>query len=130
VTVSGRHFIGQAIRLCGGINIFADVPGLAPVIGVEAVIAANPEAIVASALEPDFAGRQAASPLDRWRSWPSLPAVADGNLFVIDPNLMSVPGPRMLFGIRNLCADLEQARVRRPGPAAVKAVTPWVGASR
>jgi iron complex transport system substrate-binding protein len=123
VTVTGRHFIGQAIRLCGGDNVFADVPGLAPVIGLEAVIAANPEVIVASALEADAAGRQAPSPLEGWRSWSSLTAVADGNLFVIDPNLMSVPGPRMLLGIRNLCTDLDQARLRRPGPTGPVPVT-------
>lgn len=113
VTVTGRHFIGQAISLCGGENIFADVPGLAPVVGTEAVVAARPEAIVANALEPGPAGAVAGSPLEVWREWPALPAVAGGNLFQIDPSLMSVPGPRMLAGISELCGDLELARRHR-----------------
>lgn len=113
VTVTGRHFIGQAIALCGGKNIFADVPGLAPVVGVEAVVAARPEAIVANALEPGPAGSATGSTLEAWRRWSGLPAVAKGNLYQIDPSLMSVPGPRMLGGIRELCAKLELARHNR-----------------
>lgn len=123
VTVSDRHFIGQAITLCGGANVFARVPGLAPVIGAEAVVAARPEAIVANALEPGPGGAPAASPLAAWRQWPQLPAVARGNLFQLDPNLMSVPGPRLLAGIEALCADLSVAR-RNAG-----AVSPLAGPS-
>jgi iron complex transport system substrate-binding protein len=113
VTVTGRHFIGQAIALCGGENIFAEVPGLAPVVGVEAVVAAGPEAIVANALESGPADSAVGSPLVGWRQWPALPAVATGDLYEIDPSLMSVPGPRMLGGIRELCADLDLARRKR-----------------
>ncbi|MBI3171183.1 MAG: ABC transporter substrate-binding protein, partial [Hydrocarboniphaga effusa] len=38
--------IHQAIELCGGVNVFADLPQLSAVVGNEAVLAARPEAIV------------------------------------------------------------------------------------
>ena len=38
MTVNREHFIGQAIELCGGENIYADIPGLTPIVGVEAVV--------------------------------------------------------------------------------------------
>jgi len=106
ITVTREHFIGQAIELCGGQNVYAAVPGLTLVVSVESVVAEAPEVIVAS----DFTrgpGRPAeGSPLDLWRSWAQLPAVARNRLYVIDPDLMSVPGPRLLAGITQLCAAL------------------------
>ena len=48
MTVNGEHFIGQAIELCGGENIYAAVPGLTPIVGIEAVVVAAPDVIVAN----------------------------------------------------------------------------------
>ena len=106
ITVNRTHFIGQAIGVCGGQNIFADVPGLTPVVSIEAVVTGAPEAIVASDFTRGPLSPAAGSPLDRWRSWTRVPAVARNRLFVIDPDLMSVPGPRLLAGITQLCAVL------------------------
>jgi len=47
-TIGGRHLISQAIVACGGENVFASLVLPAPQVSVEAVIAARPEAIVAS----------------------------------------------------------------------------------
>lgn len=114
VTASGRHFIGEAIRLCGGVNIFESVPGLTPVVSQEAVIAAAPEVIIAADYEPGPASALTsaadASPLQMWRSWPTLPANSRGGLFVLDPDLLNVPGPRMLRGIEQLCASIDAVR--------------------
>ena len=46
MTVNGKQIISDVIRLCGGDNIFADLPALAPTVSVEAVLAANPDALV------------------------------------------------------------------------------------
>lgn len=114
ITVNREHFIGQAIGLCGGQNIFADVPGLTPVVSVEAVVTAAPEAIVASDFTRGPGSPTTGSPLDRWRSWTTVPAVVRHRLFVIDPDLMSVPGPRLLAGITQLCAALNGRAAERP----------------
>lgn len=106
ITVNREHFIGQAIGLCGGQNIFADIPGLTPVVSVEAVVTGAPDTIVASDFTRGPGSPTDGSPLDRWRSWTTVPAVARHRLFVIDPDLMSVPGPRLLAGITQLCAAL------------------------
>jgi len=109
LTVNREHFIGQAIELCGGENIYGDVPGLTPVVSAESVVVAAPEAIVASDYTRGPGSPIEGSPLDRWRSWSQLPAVAQNRLYVIDPDLMSVPGPRLLRGITALCALLNGA---------------------
>ena len=108
-TIGGKQIISSAIRLCGGENVFAALETLAPTVSVEAVIAANPEAIVAS-------GMDAARPewLDDWKRWPTIAAVARGNLFFVPPELIQRHTPRLLDGAEILCRQLESARERRP----------------
>lgn len=111
MTINGKHLISDAIRLCGGINVFDDLPKLAPSISVEAVLAANPEVIVAS-------GMDASRPewLDQWKRWPSLAASAADNLYFIPPELIQRHTPRILDGTAQLCEHLEAARARRAAP--------------
>lgn len=108
MTVNGEHLIADVIRLCGGDNVFAKLPMLAPTIDVEAVLAASPEAIVASGM-----GEARPEWLDDWRQWTKLPAVAKGNLFYIPPDRIQRHTPRILDGAERLCGQLEEARARR-----------------
>jgi iron complex transport system substrate-binding protein len=111
VTVNGKHLINDIIELCGGRNVFAALPELAPAVDIEAVLRADPEAIVAS-------GADAARPpwLDDWRRWRTLTAVARGNLFDVPPELVQRQTPRILEGAVRVCEALETARRRRPAP--------------
>ncbi|MBL8480847.1 MAG: cobalamin-binding protein, partial [Rhodocyclaceae bacterium] len=108
-TVNGQHLISHVLALCGGENVFAGAVSIAPSVNVEAVIAANPEAIVASNDNP-----QRTPLLDDWKRWTMLTAVARGNLFDIVPELMQRHSPRILEGAAQLCDQLEVARRRRP----------------
>lgn len=108
LTVSGRHLISDVIQLCGGKNVFADLPGLTPHVDVESVLQKNPEVILASGYEslwPEWR--------ERWRHWPMLAAVAHDNLFFIPPDLIERQSPRILQGAEQVCAMLDQARMRR-----------------
>ncbi|MDD5248728.1 MAG: cobalamin-binding protein [Rhodocyclaceae bacterium] len=108
MTINGKQIISDAIRLCGGDNVFADLPALAPTVSVEAVLAANPDVIVASGM-----GESRPEWLDDWRRWPALAAVAKGNLYFVPPELIQRHTPRVLDGAERLCADLETARAKR-----------------
>ena len=48
--------------------------------------------------------------LDEWKRWPTLPAVARGNLFTVDANLLHRSGPRFIDGVAALCALPESER--------------------
>jgi iron complex transport system substrate-binding protein len=104
-TIGGDHLISQALRMCGGENVFAALTLPAPGVSVEAVLAARPQAILAGA---DGAVRPAW--LDDWKRWPTLPAVALGNLYTVDANLLHRAGPRFVDGVEMLCATLAEAR--------------------
>lgn len=106
MTVNGEHLISQALELCGGRNVFGELGPLAPTVTIEAVLAADPQVIIASG----SSGQQRPEWLDDWLRWPSLRAVQDGNLFSVLPDLIQRHSLRILDGAEQLCAKLEKAR--------------------
>ncbi|MBI5329825.1 MAG: cobalamin-binding protein [Betaproteobacteria bacterium] len=108
LTVGGSQIISDVIRLCGGENVFAGLASKAPTVSVEAVLAADPEVILASGM-----GKETPVGLDGWRAWPRLRAVLRENLFQVHPDLLQRPTPRLLDGAERVCRHLETARWRR-----------------
>jgi iron complex transport system substrate-binding protein/vitamin B12 transport system substrate-binding protein len=45
-----------------------------------------------------------------WDRWSALPAVAAGTRYVLDEDLLTIPGPRLPQGAAALCATLDTAR--------------------
>lgn len=107
VTVNGEHVITKVMRLCGGVNVFASLPLIAPEIDREAVLRADPQVIVASG--PD--GERPAW-LDAWKAFPGLTAAERGNLYAIAPELIQRHTPRLLDGAERLCRILDEVRTR------------------
>lgn len=106
ISVGGAELINDIIRLCGGRNIFADLP-VGPKVSVEAVLSRNPDTIIASGMD---AGRP--QWLDDWLDWDQLNAVKNGNLYFIPPDLVQRHSLRALQGAQQMCAHLDQARSR------------------
>lgn len=101
MTVNGEHLINEVITLCGGRNIFAELPVLTPKVSVEAVIATDPEVIIASGM-----GSERPEWLDDWRQWPQLRAVKNNRLYVVNPNIIQRATPRLLEGAELMCKHL------------------------
>lgn len=102
-TLNDDHVASDVIRLCGGVNVFADMDAIAPQLSREAVITARPEAIIASS----------PAGVDAWRGKTAaraIPAVADGHVWVIEPDWLTRPGPRLVDGARAVCQRLESVR--------------------
>lgn len=106
MTLNDNHMVSAAIRLCGGENIFGKLPRLAPTVGMEAVLQADPEVIIAGGSAHDNTPTS-------WRHFPKLTAVARDNLFSLDSDLMTRAGPRVLDGTEALCQQLDTARRKR-----------------
>jgi len=105
VTVNGDHLISEVGRLCGGRNVFETLPKLDPVLDPEAVLHADPEAIIASGLEQSWARWR-----ERWRAHNEMTAVRRGALYFIPADILHRQSPRILEGAKRLCADLDDAR--------------------
>ena len=107
-TLNGEHIVSDAIRLCGGRNIFADLKVAAPSVELESVLQADPEAIIGTA-ERSTSDEGIYS----WKRYPILTAVQRENLFSIDGVLLNRAGPRMIDGVTQLCERLALARQHR-----------------
>ena len=105
MTVNGRHFISDAIQLCGGNNVFSKLQTLAPILSKEAVIAADPQAIISGRTPGNDTSLQL-----EWGSWQSMGAVKYDNLFTIPSDLIARPTTRILDGVAMICEALDEAR--------------------
>jgi len=100
-TLGGEHVLGDVLGLCNAANVFADLETEAASVGLEAVLARDPLAIVAS---DDGSG----DPVAHWRDHPGLRAVDCDNLLRVDPALLVRPTPRVLDGAEKLCQWLDE----------------------
>ena len=96
-TVNGQHIISRSLEVCGGRNVFADLPTLAPQISRESVIVANPEAMLAPQYSEGTPG------LDNWLDWPQLTAVKNHSLLYLPADQISQATPRLLDSIDLAC---------------------------
>ncbi|WP_219863830.1 cobalamin-binding protein [Vreelandella piezotolerans] len=110
MSVNDDHLIGQVVQLCGGDNVFGDQHRLVPRLDDEAVLAANPDAIIAGGM-----GEENRDWLTHWEQYPNLAAVDAGNLYFVPPSLIQRPTPRLLEGAQILCEKLEHTRQKRRG---------------
>lgn len=104
MTIGHAQIIDDAITLCGGTNLFADLSQAAPTVTREAVLARNPDVIVG--------GADAAASLAEWRKTAFLAAVKHDNVIALDAPTIALPSPSILPGVEALCRALDNARVR------------------
>ncbi|TFW29206.1 cobalamin-binding protein [Duganella callida] len=107
-TLNGEHIVSDALRVCGGRNIFAGLKVAAPQVSTEAVLQENPEAVIGGERHDSQAGIQI------WQPYRGLLAVQRGNLFVLDSETLVRATPRIAAGVAVLCDKLEAARRHRP----------------
>lgn len=106
-TLNHASIVSDALRLCGGVNVFGDAPVVAPQVGLESVLAARPDAVLAGVSAPADTARNLAA----WRAM-GLPAARAGHVYGIDADALYRPGPRLVDAAEQLCADLD--RLRQP----------------
>lgn len=100
-TVGGGELMSDALRVCGARNAFADLPQRAPAIGVEAVLARNPDIIIATA-----PAAQADAWLAEWRRFPSLKAVRSGRLLAFQDQRLIGLGPGVIDATAEMCRKI------------------------
>ncbi len=102
LTVGGEHLISDAIRSCGARNAFGNTAPITVRVSRERLLWAQPDAIITSGY-----GSEAH---EAWRGLERIPAVHSGRIYAVDAELLHAQGPRVLEGVRALCARLELAR--------------------
>ena len=116
--------ISQVLDLCGGDNLFADLPTLAAPVEREVILARDPQ-VVLYAKQDDAAEIHAF-----WERLPPVAASRAGTLYAVDGSLLDRATPRLLDGVEQVCAALSDARARLratgppPSPAPAPAPAP------
>ena len=91
-TTGSGTFIDYIISMAGGTNAASALEGDYTQISAEGLIAVNPDVIIladaAYGVTPEIVAERP--------GWEAISAVVNGALYPIDPNLMSVPGPRLV----------------------------------
>lgn len=114
-TINNRHLISDVMHLCGAQNAFGTLPLFTPTLNQEAVLLADPEAIIGA-----DKGNTPPGWLEAWRRWPRLKAVQYNNLFFLDPDIIHRHSPRLLQGVEKMCEAVEQGRKNRAAARANK----------
>ncbi|HNO93907.1 MAG TPA: cobalamin-binding protein [Anaerolineales bacterium] len=104
-TYGPGSFGNLLIERAGGFNIASDAPDSYPQLSLEQVVVANPSVIL---LGDSMWGVTPESVLDR-EGWNTILAVQNNQIFPIDDNLISRPGPRLVDGLEAL------AKILHPG---------------
>jgi iron complex transport system substrate-binding protein len=107
-TVGGTQLMSDALTLCGGRNVFGDLKELSAAVDIEAVIARNPDIIVAAAPVSEGKGW-----LEDWRRFGSLSAVRSGRLIAFEDSALVRMGPSVLGATERLCKALAAAEGER-----------------
>lgn len=112
ITAAGHGtFLDELLGRLGGVNVFADSPTLYPQVGMEEIVARQPDVILELRSDPQTPA-QAVAIVNDWQALPGLPAVRNGNVEVIADTFVLLPGPRL----PQLYRAMQEAllRVRKP----------------
>jgi len=105
--VAGRGTLpAQILELAGGVNVVA--ADRYPRIGIETVLAEAPDVVIQSRMDLADRGEEKDA-LEFWTRWPSIPAVRDRRVYVIDGTTAFRAGPRVADAVEMLSAILHGA---------------------
>lgn len=99
MTINHSHLINEAIELCGGENVFAELSTLTPVVSQEAVYVAAPQLIVSGV----YAGGENSL------EWVD-PALTNAATGFVSADLLHRATPRTLQGVEQLCKVIAAVR--------------------
>lgn len=108
-TIGRGSYLNALIRIGGGRNVFEDLEAPSPQINVEAVLAADPDVILVPG------GRSGTDPAEALRKrpgWRAIPAVREGRVGAVNPDLVHRLGPRLPEAARALADAIKSAQGR------------------
>jgi iron complex transport system substrate-binding protein len=94
-------FIDALITMAGGENIAAGAPGNWVQFSIEEIVGSDPEIIIIQTMTGGVP-TVSIEELEEHPIWGEMTAVIQGNVFLIDGDLVSRPGPRIVQGLEEL----------------------------
>ncbi|HET7730519.1 MAG TPA: helical backbone metal receptor [Usitatibacter sp.] len=107
-TVSGQHFLTEALEICRAENVFAELRSVAPKVSWEEVTSKDPFLIVSAGSASSYGELR-----HNWQTRQALGAVKGDRLLLVTDERLTRPSPRTPEGIANLCRQLDEIRAGR-----------------
>ncbi|WP_417392451.1 ABC transporter substrate-binding protein [Gimesia sp.] len=116
MTAGPESFIGELITLVGGENIFSDVKIAYPQVSEETLIVRNPDVILLPGLKnsQQADAREAIATLQQRPGWQEMNAVKNQRIYIIEDDLISRPGPRVVHGLQKVAQALYPEAFPKP----------------
>jgi iron complex transport system substrate-binding protein/vitamin B12 transport system substrate-binding protein len=108
-TLGGDHLLSDVIAMCGGVNVFAESASVNSEISADSVLTAKPDFILVGRAGAGLAPTVDPTALAYWRS-AGLGAARNGQVFMMDENVLYRPGPRLIEAAGQLCDAIERSR--------------------
>ncbi len=103
ITVNGKHFISEVVKLCGGENVFSDVAQMVIEPSREELLKRGAGVILRPAsIHKDIARDKAL--------YAGLEAYRSGRIYPLNGDWILRPGPRVLLAAEEICTTLDQVR--------------------
>jgi cobalamin transport system substrate-binding protein len=98
IVLGSKTFLAQLVQLAGGENIAGDSPSTYPTLSREVVVEKNPDVIIVTS----NILKSVADLLELFPEWRDLSAIRNHQVYTIDPDIVSRPGPRVIRGLEAL----------------------------
>ena len=103
MSINNSGYQAEILQLCGANNVLAEAYEAFPQVGIEAVLAADVELILASdELPQDWR--------ESWSDWPQIPAVKRDQLYTVEADYLHQLTLDTLKGVSQVCSAVERAR--------------------
>ena len=102
----GQGFLNEMLDIAGGVNVFADIRRESVQPSHEILLVRAPEAIVELRATGLFAAGEEKEEKAAWSTLPSIPAVRNGRIHMLNGAYLVVPGPRIAAAAETLARTL------------------------
>jgi iron complex transport system substrate-binding protein len=109
IAAGGSSYLDELVRIAGGENVFHDAAAAYPKVGLEEVLARDPDVIIDMGEMAQTVGvteQDKRAVVSLWRHYPSLSAVKRNRVFAVASDIFVVPGPRVVQAARQIAAML------------------------
>ena len=107
-TAGSGTFIDYIIIMAGGVNAAAELQGDYSQMSAEALIVADPDVVL---LGDALFGTTPESVMER-AGWDVITAVQNGDVYPFNPDILSIPGPRLVDGLEMMAALLHPELIK------------------
>ena len=111
ISVGPGSFANDLIEIAGGRNVAGQSSSRYPRYTLEEILLADPEVIIICSMTPDD---PCLAQKRWWQRWTNMSAVRNGRIYIVEANLITRPGPRMIAGLMEIAKAIHPEIFLRP----------------